>query len=323
MTAHTSRRIFIAGACLSLVGSSRAAGWPSKPVRLIVPVAAGSPPDVIARVVSDRLSTLWKQQVIVDNKSGASGIIGMGAIKQAAPDDHVFILAQAATITVTPHVNAAARYDIDADLTPVALVGMSPLVIVAARDFPASTASEFVARARSSRVAVNVGVTGNHSLPHLTAELIKRSAALNFNIVPFPSSGAALTAVVNGDVQVMIDGIPGVDAMLRSDRIKALAVTSLSRLAQMPQVQALSEVIPNTEVNGWFVLFGKKQTSAAVAQTVNQDVNKLMEDKELRAKLLELGVFPRPLFPAQVRDFVDRERKRWWTLIRDLGIKPQ
>lgn len=319
----SSRRIFIAALALSLGTLSHAADWPQKPIRFIVPSSAGSPPDVIARVLADSLGRRWNSTIVVDNKAGASGIIGMNAVKAAAADDHVFILAQAATVTVTPHVNASAHYDVDKDLVPVALVGAGPLMVVAKPGATGASLTEFLNRAVAADKPINVAVTGNYSLPHLTAELIKRKTKARLNIVPFSSSGSALTAVVSGDADLLIDGIPGVESMLKSDRIKPLAVTSPQRLASYPEVATLSDTFPGLEVEGWFLLFGKRPTALSVIERVNKDVNGALQDKRLADKLLEFGVVARPLPLDEVRNFVDRERKRWAALIAELGIKAQ
>jgi len=323
MKRFINRRLFIAALALSIGPLAHAADWPHKPIRLIVPSSAGSPPDVIARVLADSLGRRWSAQIVVENKPGASGIIGMNAIKAAPADDHVFILAQAATVTVTPHVNASAHYDVDKDLVPAALVGAGPLMVVAAPGSASASLGEFLQQAAATGKTVNVAVTGNYSLPHLTAELIKRRAKAKLNIVPFSSSGSALTAVVNGDADLLIDGIPGVESMLKSDRIKPLAVTSPQRLVTYPDVAPLSDAFPGVEVEGWFVLFGKRPTSPAVVAKVNHDVNDAVQEKRLTDKLLELGVVTRPLSQDQVQGFVDGERKRWAASIAELGIKAQ
>jgi tripartite-type tricarboxylate transporter receptor subunit TctC len=316
-------RRFIAVLAMMIGTLSYAADWPSKPLRVIVPAAAGSPPDIIARVLTDSLGRRWNAQFVVENKAGASGVIGMNAVKAAAPDNHVFILAQAATVAVTPHVNASAQYDVDNDLVPAALVGTGPLMVVTKTSNTSSSLTEFLQRAAASDKTVNVAVTGNYSLPYLTAELIKRKTKAKLNVVPFSSSGSALTAVVSGDADLLIDGIPSVESMLKSDRVKALAVTSAKRLATYPEIATLADTVPGLEVEGWFVLFGKRPTAQFVIENFNKDTNLALQDKHLADKLMELGVIARPLPLDQVQSFVDRERKRWGSLIAELGIKPQ
>jgi len=308
---------------LSLTHFTIAADWPRKPVRMVVPAAAGSPPDVIARVLSDRLAILLRQQFLVENRQGGSGVVAMNTIKRAAADEHVFLLAQAAAVTVTPHVNASAHYDVDAELAPIAMVGVGPLMMVASAHSGIETLTDFLKIARSRTAPPNLAVTGTYSLPHLTAEIVKRAAGLSVNIVPFSSSGAALTAVLNGDAAALIDGIPGVDAMVKGGRVRPLAVTSLTRIASAPGVAPFADVFPGLEVNGWFVLFGKKETSTNVIQALNAAVNKALAQPSVRSQLVGLGVLPRPLDPAKTAAFVNAERRRWGTLVSELGIKAQ
>jgi tripartite-type tricarboxylate transporter receptor subunit TctC len=278
---------------------------------------------MVARVVTQQLSANWGKQIIVDNKPGAGGVIGLSALKQAPVDGYTFALAQAATIGVAPHIAPTDRYDIGADFVPIGLVALGPLMLVAEKSFKAETADAFVTMAKTATTPINVGVNGQNSLPHLTALAMKRDAALNINIVPFSSSGGAITAILNGDVQVMIDGIPGVDSMLRSKRIKALAVTSKTRLPSEPGIPTLAESIPGTEANGWFVLFARRGTDPSILEKLNRDLNKVAEDGQIRARFTELGVQPGNLSVVETEQFVAHERTRWASLIKSLQIKPQ
>jgi tripartite-type tricarboxylate transporter receptor subunit TctC len=323
MRQHTK---FLLGSALFLsavLAVAETAIWPVQPVRLIVPAAAGSPPDIVGRIVAQRLGTSWGKQVIVDNKPGAGGVIGLSSLKQAHVDGHTFALAQAATVSVAPYLAPNDRYDVGVDFVPVGLVAIGPLVLVAEKSFPVDTAGAFIAMAKQSATPINVGVNGQNSLPHLAALAMKRDAGLNINIVPFSSSGGAVTAVVNGDVQVMLDGIPGVDSMLRSKKIKALAVTSKTRLPNEPNIPSLAESIPGTDVNGWFVVYARKGTETSVIEKFNRDLNQAVDDGQVRARFSELGVQPGNLSVMETEQFVARERSRWSSLITSLQIKAQ
>lgn len=311
-----------AAAALLLSPGACADGWPVKPVRVVLPTAAGSAPDVIARLLGERLGQLWKQPVIVENKPGASGVIGISAFKQAPADQHGFLLAQAAVIAVTPRTLANPRFDVDADMTPIALVALSPMMILARQEFGANTLAEAFALARSDRQPITVAATGQYSIPHLSAEYIRKAAGLDVNIVSFGSTGGALNALVNGDAQLMVDGIPGVGAMRQSGRIKALATTASERLPGEPKLPTLAETLPGSpELSGWFVLFGRKNASAEVVERVNRDVRQVLQDPRLAARFVELGVFPRALTPAETARFVADERQRWGRVLDGLKIE--
>lgn len=303
--------------------SAAAAGWPGHPVRMVVPSAAGSPPDVMARLIAQRLGTRWGDQVIVDNKPGAGGIIGMHAVKQAPADGYTFILTNAAAIAVTPQVNASARYDMDTDFAPVAMVAMGPLVIVADKRQGPDSLSAFITHAKQAGGTVNVGVNGQYSLPHLAAESFRRSTGLDLNIVSFSSSGTALTAVMNGDVQLLFDGIPGVEGMLKGGRIKALAVTSKTRTPLSPGVPALAETLPGLDVNGWFVLLARKGTPADIVERVNRDLNAVVADKTVIEQMASVGVQPSPMSLAEVGRFIHAERARWSNVLAGMKIRKQ
>ncbi len=303
--------------------SAAAADWPQRPVRMIVPAAAGSPPDVMARLLAQRLGTRWGSQVVVENKPGASGIIGMNAVSQAPADGYTFILTQAATIVVTPEVNASARYDIDTDFSPVAMVGIGPLVIVADKQHGADSLQSFIAKAKQAGGTINVGVNGQYSLPHLAAETFGRSTGLDLNIVSFSSSSTALTAVLNGDVQLLFDGIPGVEGMLKGGRVKALAVTSKARVPLAPGVPALAETLPGQDVNGWFALLARRGTPADVIERINRDLNDVVSDKTVIEQMASVGVQPQPMSVAEVGEFIHAERVRWSKVLAGMNIQKQ
>lgn len=317
-------KAILAAAALAVSCAATAADWPTKPVKIVLPTAAGSPPDVVARLVADRLGQLWKQQVLIDNKPGASGVIGMAGFKQAPADQHNFVLAQAAVITVTPHVLANPRFSVDADLTPVAPFAFGPMMFAVRTDSAASNMQDLIKKARANPLSVTIGVNGQYSIPHLTAEAIKRAADLKVNIVSFGSSGSAITALMNGDIQVLVDGIPPIDPMLKAQRVKALAVSSAKRMPGEPNVPTLAEALPgSSEFTGWFVLFAKKGIPAVVIEKINRDVAKVLEDPALIERFADLGVYPRPLSPQETEKFVDAERVRWGAVLKELNIKPQ
>lgn len=320
---HSLMSLAFAAVCACASSGVSAAAWPAKPVRVIVPAAAGSPPDIIARVISDKLAVAWHQPVIVENKPGASGIIGMMALRQAPDDGQTFILAQAAVIAITPHLFRNPRFDVDADLASIAMVGMSPMIMVANTGFGPKSLDEFMAYARAAKEPVNLAVTGQYSAAYLTAEALRRSGRLNVNIVPFSSSSSAVTAVVNGDAQMMIDGVPSLDAMIKAKRLRPLAVTSRYAIASAPGVPTLADTAPEADLSGWFVLFGRKGTARTVIEKMHRDVSATLQDGAVIGRMAELGVFPRAMSPAQLDRFLATERARWSTVVKAAAIEPQ
>lgn len=309
--------------CCTTIASAATSKWPSKPPLLIVPSAAGSPPDIIARLIAQELAKGWNQQMTIYNKPGAGGVVGLSALKNAQKDGHTFALAQAATVSVAPHIAPTNLYDIDADFTPIALVAAGPMMLVAEKSFAGQTAGDFISMAKKATTAINVGVNGQNSMPHLTALALKRDASLNINIVPFSSSSGALTAVLNGDVQVLIDGIPGVTSMLQSKKIKALAVTSKNRLESEPAIPALSEFVPGMEANGWFVLFAQKSIDASIIEKLNHDIRLVAKNEQIRVRFSSLGVEPGNLSVDETIQFVAHERTRWESLIKAIKNEAQ
>ena len=306
--------------CLTAAVTAHAESWPTRPIRIFIPSAPGSPPDVMARPIADKLGKMWKQSVVVENKPGASGIIGMTAFKQAPDEEYAFALVQAAVIAITPHLFKDPQFNVEADMVPVALIGKGPMIIVANNNFAANTVADFFQQAKKAGTPINVAVNGQYSVPYLAAEIVKKAGSLNLNIVPFGSSAAALSAVINGDAQILLDGVPGVQPMVNAKRVKPLAVTSAARLDSTPDIPALAELVPGLEINGWFVLFARKGTSQAVIERVNRDVNTVIGQTDIVTRMADLGVVPQALSLAQVKDFIADETQKWGSVLKTADI---
>lgn len=298
------------------------AGWPANPVRMMVPAGAGTAPDIIARVVGDKLSRIWGQPVIIDNKPGAGGVIGMTAVKNAERDSHGFVFTPAFALTTTQYMYRPAKLDIARDFSAVALVGVSPMMAVVRADSPFNTLADVIKQARRDPDHFVVATTSHYTVPHLTAALLAKAAGVPLRSVPFTASSQSVSAVVNGDAQLVLDGIPPLDGMIKGGRLKAIAIFSEERLPKRPQLATVSETYPGLAVNGWFGIVAPAGTQARAIERVNRDIATVLALPDVIERLETLGVYPRPMDQTQFADFWRKERQRWEQVLRDIGAQP-
>lgn len=330
MTSFKRRTVFTVCA-LALLGygaaqaqtAAPAATWPAKPVRLWVPSPAGTAPDIVARVLGDKLSKLWGQSVIVENRPGAGGTIGLSAIKSGTQDDHTFAFVPASVLTLTPTMFKSTQVDVVRDFVPVALVAESPMMMAVNASSPANTLADVIAMARKNPDAFVVTSPFIYSVPHLAGELLSRVAGVPLRAVPYSNSGAAIAAVMNNDAQVVIDGIPPIDAMVKGGKLKAIVMFSDGRLPNRLQTATASETYPGMVVNGWFGIVAPKGTSDKAIERVNLDVAKLVREPELTERFDSFGVYAKSMTPAQFGKYWTDDRLRWEKLMLELGVKPQ
>ena len=296
--------------------------WPAKPIRLIVPAAAGAAPDVVARLLSDKLAPLLGQTFIVDNRPGAGGIPGMSALARAANDGYTIGFAPAAMATITPLVYKNPQFNPDTDFVPVATVGISPLVLATLAGNGIQTLADLARQAKANPGKLNFAAPQPNSLPHLAGEMVSKAGDMNLFTVPYPGPPAAVTAVISGDAVLTADGLPGMLPFIKSGRLKALAVTSARRLPGF-DVPTVAETYPGFEAIGWFQILVPAGTPPAVIERLNADVNKATQMPDLLARLNELGVYPRQDSVAGAREFFAAQQKTMKKLVTDLGVQPQ
>ena len=297
--------------------------WPSRPVRILVPSPAGSAPDIAARAIADKLTAAWGQQAVVDNRPGAGGIVAMDLTRQAPADGYTMVLAQAAVVTVTPLTYKSATYDMERDFATVAMLGITPMMIAANLNAPVKNLSETIAYGKANPEKVTIGNPTRTSIPHLAAELIGQSTGAKFFNVPFAGTPQMITASVGGDTMMSIDGVAPLLPMVKSGKLKAIAVTSEKVLPGLEGYPLAKDVLPGFEVYGWFALFAPKGTPAAITARVNEDVNKALAQPEVISRFATFGTYPRPGTQADAVAFVKKEQATWSKVIRDAGIKAE
>ncbi len=324
---NTNRRTMLlatALACASLGATAQSTGnnsaWPNKPVRFTVPSAAGAAPDIMMRVLGDKLGKMWGQQVIIENKPGAGGLIGLAGVKSGPRDDHAFVFAPASVYSLTPYMYKNRQVDVVNDFVPVALVAMSPMMLAVSASSPINSVSDLIEAARKHPDFV-VSTTSQFTTPHLAADLLSRAAGVPMRAMPYANSGQSMGAVVNGDAQAVIDGIPPLEGMVKGGRLKAVAAFSETRLPKREQLPTVTETIktPSMVINGWFAVTTLKGTDPKAIDRVSADIATALEAPEVASTFDTLGVYPKPTSPAQFGAFWASERARWEKVLRDVG----
>lgn len=303
--------------------SAQTPAWPTKAVRLMVPSPAGTAPDIIARVMGDKLSKVWGQPVIVENRPGAGGTIGLSVIKNGTQDDHTFAFVPASIITLSTYMFKSTQVDAVRDFVPVALVAEGPMMMAVNASSPANSLADVVAMAKKNPDAFVVTSPSMYSVPHLTGDLLAKAAGVPMRAVPYANSGAAIAAVMNNDAQLIIDGIPPIDPMVKGGKLKAIAVFSDGRLPNRPQLASVAETYPGMVVNGWFGVIAPKGTSDKAIERVNRDVIQVARTPELTERFDAFGVYAKNLTPAQFGKYWNDDRVRWEKVLQDVGAKPQ
>ncbi len=321
---HLTRRAFGALAALApaLAGpaSAQEAGWPSRPVRFLVPYPPGGPTDILARLVAAGLSEELGQNFIVENRPGASGLIGSAEVARAAPDGGTF-LANASIHTIIPHLQPRMPFDALADFAPVTNIGAVPLILVVTPSLPVRNVAELVAHLKANPGKLSYGSSGNGAAPHLAGELFKLLTGTEMVHVPYRGSGPAVTDLMAGTIQVMFDSMPSSAGAVREGRLRALAVTTAKRVPAFPDLPTVAEAgVPDYEIATWYGIWAPARTPAAIISRLQGAVAKVVARPETRERMATLGADPVADTPEHFAAFTRSEFDRWGRLVRDAKI---
>jgi tripartite-type tricarboxylate transporter receptor subunit TctC len=312
----------LAAASIFGARSSRAQAWPGKPVRLIVPFAAGGANDPIARLVTNRLSEIWRQPVVIENKPGAGGSIGAEFVARSEPDGYTVLLMGEVPFAVNQFLYATKHYDPLADFVPVVRIVLSPNVMVVPNASPAKTVSEFIAYAKSRPGKLNFASSGVGTSVHLSGELFKRMTGIEMTHVPYRGGAPALTDIIAGRVDVMF-GVSGVTLPhVQHGAMRGLGVTTLQRMPQMPNLPTVAEAgVPGFDVSAPFAFYVPAATPRDVIKKLNADTVAVLNEPAIRSKLEALGLLVEDSTPEGLRTQLEAEAKRWGAVIKDAKIK--
>ena len=308
---------------LSFSGAVLAQDWPSRPVRLINPFTAGSAVDVVARLIAARLSQNVNVQFIVENRTGASGNIGTEVAARARPDGETFLVGSPGTMAINPWLFKSLPYDAEKDFVAVTVLVSFPQVMVVNPKIPATTVAEFAAWVKGQQGRVNFASSGQGSTSHLVMELIRAEAKLDMTHIPFRGGSPAVQAVIAGDVQVAVEGLPSLPGHLAAGTIRPLAVTSERRSDALPNVPALSETYPGFDAAAWVILFAPAGTPTAIVNRMAAEVKKSLEAPEVQERLAKMGATPAGLGPAETAAVHKRERAKFKRAVEISGAKAE
>lgn len=297
--------------------------WPNKPVRWILAASAGSAPDIVARLIADKLTPLWGQQIVVDNRPSAGGIVGTAAAAQAEPDGYNLLFAQAAPIVSSQYLFKNLQYDPEKDLVPIVSLGLSPMMLAINPDVKANTLSELIAIAKAQPGKLSFGTPGSRNVPHMTGELLASMTGVRWVHVPYKTTPQSAADAMAGVTQVYINGIPPMAPFLKNGKLRVLAVSSPKRLPNYPDIPAIAEVAPGFTMVGWFGLMAPTRTSAEVIAKVNRDANAVVSDPQIAARLLQLGMYDPGGTPEAFGRFIAEERARWSQAVKAAGLEPE
>lgn len=298
-------------AALGLLASSPAlaqAPWPNRRLRLVVPSAAGGY-EVYARIMAPRLAELLGQPVVVDNKPGANGIIGMQEVQRSAPDGYTFMFAHVGAISIGVSIYPSMPLDPVDDLASISVAVTSPLVWLLNPALPFKTMPEFIAKARAEPGTWRYGLPASGSIPHLVAEDTKIRHKLDMPAVPYRSTPQSLMAVISGEVPITVDSLGASAGHIAGGKLRALAVTSRERSARLPDVPTMLEQgLDPREWVAWYAFMAPKGTPAEIVQRLNSAINQALDEEAIAARIRELGASPRITTPAETLDFIKAER---------------
>jgi tripartite-type tricarboxylate transporter receptor subunit TctC len=297
--------------------------YPAKAINMVIPFPPGGPTDVTGRVLAEKLTLALGQSVVVDNKPGASGNIAAQLVARAPADGYTIFFTTGGTQAINPFLYKNIGYDPVKDFEPVVWVTTSPNIIVVNPDFPAKNLQELIDMAKAKPGFYSSAAPGQGSTPHMAGELFKRQAGINMTHIPYKGSGPALNDVMGGHVQIMFDGIPSSLPLVRSGKLRALAVTSKNRSASAPDIPTVSETIPGFEATGWFAIYVPAKTPKEIILKLNQEVNRILEMPDVKKRYADLGADVVGGSPEKLREQVQKESIKWSELIRVNGIKAE
>lgn len=297
--------------------------WPSKPVVMINPFAAASAVDVVARLVAQRITQNTGRSFVVENRTGASGNIGTEAAARARPDGYTFLVGSPGTMAINPHLFKNLPYDALNDFVAVTTWVSFPQVLFVNRDLPVKNFDELIAYAKARPGKLNHASSGSGSTSHLVMELIKADAGLEIVHVPFRGGSPATQAVIAGDVQMGVEGLPSLPAHIKAGTIRAIAVTSAQRAPTLPDVPAISERIKDFDAAAWVILFAPAGTPAPIVERMAQESARALADDGVRSKLADIGASTVASTPAQTAAFHRRELEKFGRAVKISGAKPE
>ncbi|MBI4192473.1 MAG: tripartite tricarboxylate transporter substrate binding protein [Betaproteobacteria bacterium] len=322
----------LCGACLVAVSNCASAqirstgsgqDYPSKPIRVIVGFSAGGPTDLVARLIGAKLTEAWGQQIVVDNRAGASSMIGTELVARSVPDGYTLLVGTGTALTIAPLLRSKVPYDPVKDFAPVSLLVINPQILVVNNTVPVNSVKDLIALAKSKPGQLNYASGGEGSTPHLGMELLKSLAGIDIAHVPYKGTSLYLIDLIAGQVQMMFNSMPTVLPLVKSGKLKGLAVSSAQRSPAAPDLPTVAEAgVPNFETVGWYGMLAPARTPQGIVAKLNAQVVKILTQPEMAQRLAGEGADPAPGPPESLAKFMRVETERLKKLIKFAGLKP-
>ena len=314
-------RIVLAVLAASLAATAaQAQTWPSKPVRYVVPFPPAGATDILARIMAEKLSGPFGQSVVVENRPGAAGNVGTEFVAKSPPDGYTILqltVAQSISATLYEKLN----YALEKDLIPVAMIALVPNVMIVNPSVPAKSVAEFIALARSKPGRINFASSGSGTSIHMSAEMFKMLTGVNIVHIPYKGSGPALADLMGGQVDVMFDNLTSSIGLIRSGKLRALAVTTSTRYQELPDVPTVQETVPGYEATAWFGIVAPAGTPREVVMRINGEVNRALAHADVKEKLAQQGALARSWTPEEFGSFIHNEVVKWAKVVKASGAK--
>lgn len=293
--------------------------YPSKPVTLVVPQAAGGANDAIARILAKKLSDITGQSFVVENRPGAGGTIGTAYAAKAKPDAYTLMLTADSAYVINPSLYKNPGFDPLKDFEPIAPVATAGYVLVANNNFPANNTAELIALAKQQPGKIMIGSAGNGTVNHLVGEMLNKAAGIDLTHVPYKGAAAAVTDLVGGQVQVSVQSLPSSISYIRGGRIKVLGVVNEKRLAALPNAPLIQDVVPGLAVTPWYGVFAPAGIPKALVSQIQMLINQALDTTDVKEKLASVGAEPYKLNGEQFMALIKSDLPRWAKAVKDSG----
>ena len=297
--------------------------YPTKPVTLVVPFAPGGSSDLISRLLAQRLTEAFKQQVIVDNRGGGAGFVGMQAVARSAPDGYTLVLGHIGTLAVNPAMFAKLPYNPVADFAPVSLVATVPNILAVNPTVPARDLQEFVGLAKARPGALNYGSAGIGSAGHLAMEYLRQRTGIEISHTPYKGTGPMMTDLLSGQTQATFTGAPPLIPHIAAGKLRPLAVGSAKRIETLPDVPTVAELgYPGFETSQWYGVLAPAKTPPAIVQKLATEINRALQHPDVIERFKHDGSIPTGSGPEEFAAFIQKEAKTWGDIVKAAGIQP-
>jgi len=317
---HQRRALLALGLSLAVVTPALAQDkFPSKPVTIIVPHAAGGANDTIARVIAQKLTEQTGQSFVVDNRTGAGGNVGTVAAARAKPDGYTLFITADSSMVINPSLYKSTGFDPIKDFEAIGPVATAGYVLVANPSFPVKNTAELIALAKQQPGKINIGSAGNSTLNHLIGEMLGKATGIDMTHVPYKGAAAAATDLVSGQVQVSVQSLPSSIAFIRSGKMKVLGVVNPKRLPALPDVPTIGEAVKGFGATPWYGMFAPVGTPKSIVTQLNAEIAKVLESKDVQERLAGVGCEPYKSTPEQFAQLVRDDLPRWAKIVKESG----